>query len=128
MQRIAAVVVSGALLFTLSVACSKDPPPAQAPVATPVQGAPPQPGEPGYVPPAAPSGQAAPPAPGQMSTPGPTALSCQNDSQCITHKCNTQHHKCAFPCVTDADCIQGTTCFGSGGAAAICVLKAPGAP
>jgi hypothetical protein len=124
MRSIAGVVVVGVSLVALSVACSKDPPPAQAPVASAQPGGqPPRPGQPGYQPPTAPPGQPAPPAPGQMSTPGPTALSCQNDSQCITHRCNTQFQKCAFPCVTDADCIQGTTCFGSGSVAALCALK-----
>lgn len=128
MQRIAGVVVVGVSLVTLAVACSKDPPPAQAPVANPPPqaGQPPQPGQPGYQAPTAPPGQPAPPAPGQMTTPGPTALSCQNDSQCITHRCNTQYQKCAYPCVSDADCIQGTTCFGSGSTAATCILKLGG--
>ncbi len=119
MRRIAGVVVAGVSLVALGVACSKDPPPAQAPAlsAQPVGQPPPN------QPPAAQPGQPAPPAPGQMSTPGPTALSCQNDTQCITHRCNTQYQKCAFPCVTDVDCIQGTKCFGGGSATAICILK-----
>src|SRR5688500_3602413 len=47
------------------------------------------------------------PAGGQMATPGPLALPCQNDSGCGTHRCNTQFGKCAYPCQTDTDCIQG---------------------
>ena len=130
MQRISAVVVVsvGVALVGLSAACSKDPPPAQAPAASaqPMYG-PPQPGQPGYQPPPA-TTQAGPgqPVPGQMATPGPTALGCQNDSQCMTHRCNTQYQKCAFPCVSDADCIQGASCFVAGGPAAACLPKPPG--
>jgi hypothetical protein len=122
MRRIStAVVVGGVSLFVLSAACSKDPPPAQAP-AQPVYQQPPQPGQPGYQAPPV----ATQPVPGQLATPGPTALPCQNDSQCVTHRCNTQYGKCAFPCVSDADCIQGTTCFVAAGPAAACMPKAPG--
>ena len=45
-----------------------------------------------------------------MATPGPLALPCQNDSQCGLAHCNTQYAKCAFPCQTAADCIQGASC------------------
>ncbi len=85
-----------------------------------------QPGyqQPGYQPtPTAPPG-----ANGAMATPGPTALACQNDSQCMTHRCNMQFQKCAFPCISDNDCIQGTMCFTAGGPAAICMPKPPGSP
>lgn len=68
---------------------------------------------------------AAPPA-GGLATPGPTALPCQNDSSCMTHHCNAQYGKCAFPCVTDADCIAGSSCFVAGGPLATCVPKPPG--
>src|SRR5262245_62019090 len=125
MNRISAVFVAGVSLVALSVACSKDPPPAQSP-AQPNYAQPP----PGYQQPPPgqpPPGQPAPPAPGQMSTPGPTALACQNDSQCMTHRCNTQYQKCAFPCQSDADCIQGTACFVAGGPVAACMPKPPGA-
>jgi hypothetical protein len=49
--------------------------------------------------------------PGQMAVPGPAALPCSNDSMCLTHKCNTQYGKCAFPCESDNDCIMGAYCF-----------------
>jgi hypothetical protein len=122
MRRISALVLVSVSLIAVSLACSKDPPPPQpvAPSAQPTYTAPPptgtvmQPGTPTT------------PAPGQMSTPGPAALACQNDSQCMTHRCNTQFGKCAFPCQTDADCIQGTTCFVAGGPAAACFPKPPG--
>lgn len=120
---------------TLVIGCKKDEPPPATPVATPQPygqpGQPgypqqgyPQQGQPGY--PAQP-GAAGTAVPGQLATPGPTALACQNDSQCLTHKCNLQYGKCAFPCVSDNDCIQGSTCMTALGAAAACVPKAPGA-
>ncbi|MCL2725024.1 MAG: hypothetical protein FWD69_11370 [Polyangiaceae bacterium] len=76
--------------------------------------------------------QAYPQQPGQpapasnLAVPGPTALPCQTDSQCMTHKCNTQYGKCAFPCQSDNDCIQGSTCFVGGGALAACLPKPAG--
>jgi hypothetical protein len=132
MRTISAVLVMGVVsMVALSVACSKDPPPAQAPVASaqPMYGQPPPPppqGQPGMQP--GQPGQPGAPVAGQLATPGPTALSCQNDSQCMTHRCNTQFGKCAFPCVSDTDCIQGSACFVAGGPAAMCVPKPPGAP
>ncbi len=119
MARISSLVFGVCSVVVLVVACKDEPPPAQ-PIAQsqPVQSAPP----PGYT--------TAPPAtgavPGQMATPGPTALACQNDSQCMTHHCNLQYQKCAFPCLSDADCITGTTCFVAGGPAAACLPKPPG--
>jgi hypothetical protein len=145
MRRISRVVVVCAVtLVALVAACKKDdPPPAygqpgyvppagQQPGAYPQQpGAYPQqpgayPQQPGAYPqqPGAQPGVA--PAGGQMATPGPTALPCQNDSSCMTHRCNTQFGKCAFPCVSDADCIQGSSCFVAGGALAACIPKPPG--
>jgi hypothetical protein len=66
------------------------------------------------------------PAGGQLAVPGPAALPCSNDSMCMTHKCNTQYGKCAFPCETDFDCIQGAYCFK--GPVPACLPKAPGQP
>jgi hypothetical protein len=63
-----------------------------------------------------------------MAVPGPTALACSSDAQCMTHHCNMQYGKCAFPCQSDADCIQGSTCFVAGGPVAACLPKPPGAP
>jgi hypothetical protein len=115
-------LVAGAVsLVVLSLmACKKDdPPPATPiqPVTTPATAAP-QPGQPGYQ---APGYQpAAPPAPGQLATPGPTAMACQNDGQCMLHHCNMQFQKCAFPCVSDTDCIQGAHCLTPLGPLAFC--------
>jgi hypothetical protein len=53
---------------------------------------------------------AAPATPGQMATPGPLALPCQNDSSCGLAHCNVQFQKCAFPCQSAADCVQGASC------------------
>jgi hypothetical protein len=117
--------VAGLVPFALIVvaACSKDePPPATpAPSAQPYT---PPPGQPGMQPGAPPPATA--PAPGQMAVPGPTALACQNDSQCMTHRCNLQYQKCAFPCQSDADCIQGTSCLMPGQALSACMPKMGG--
>ena len=73
-----------------------------------------------------PGGPGGPPAGGAaLAVPGPMAGPCSNDSMCITHKCNTQYGKCAFPCETDNDCIQGSYCF-KGIPVAACFPKAPG--
>jgi hypothetical protein len=144
MRTISSVlVVSVVSLVTFSVACSKDPPPPQNPAGvTQPYGQPgmqpgmQQPGmqpgmqQPGMQPGMQPGAQPQPTGPvaGQMATPGPTALACQNDSQCMTHRCNTQFGKCAFPCQSDADCIQGASCFVAAGPAAACLPKPPGAP
>ncbi len=114
-------LVAGAvsLVVLTLMACSKnDPPPAQ-PIVTqqPPPAATPQPGQPGYQPPGY---QPAPAQPGQLSTPGPTAMACANDGQCMLHHCNMQFQKCAFPCTTDTDCIQGAHCLTALGPLAIC--------
>ncbi|MBX3263825.1 MAG: hypothetical protein KF782_29400 [Labilithrix sp.] len=132
MARISFAVVGVVSVLGALVACSKDEPPPATPAQPAQPYTQPQPGQPGYVPqPGDPNYQPQPqpgaPAPGQLATPGPTALACQNDSQCMTHRCNLQYQKCAFPCVSDADCIQGATCFVAGGPAAACLPKPPGA-
>jgi hypothetical protein len=138
MARISFAALGVVSVVALVDACKKDEPPpvAPAPSAQPYgqpqpgqpgyqQGYPAQPGQPGYQP--QPGQPGAAPVAGQMATPGPTALACQNDSQCMTHRCNMQYQKCAFPCVSDADCIQGASCFVAGGPAAACLPKPPGA-
>lgn len=120
-------VVGVLTVATAVVACKKDDPPPQT--AQPY-------GQPYGQPSAYPQGQptayppqgqptAAPPPGGQMAVPGPAALPCQNDSQCLTHKCNTQYGKCAWPCQSDIDCIQGSKCQVGLGAVATC-LAIPG--
>ncbi len=131
MARISLAAVGVVSVVALVAACKKDEPPpaAPAPSAQPY-GQPGYPQQPGYDQQGYPQQQQQQqqaPAPGQMATPGPTALACQNDSQCMTHRCNLQYQKCAFPCLSDADCIQGTTCFVAGGPAAACLPKPPGA-
>jgi len=67
----------------------------------------------GAPPPTAPAPGPAPvtPAqPGQMATPGPLALPCTNDQGCGLAHCNVQFQKCAFPCQSAVDCIQGASC------------------
>jgi hypothetical protein len=133
MAKISLAALGVVTALTLVVGCGKDePPPATPAPQQPVYGQP-QPGQPGYQPqPGQPGygqqpGQPGAPVPGQMATPGPTAMACQNDGQCLTHRCNLQFQKCAFPCVSDADCIQGSTCLTALGPAAACVPKPPGA-
>jgi hypothetical protein len=55
---------------------------------------------------------------GGLSQPSPMALPCQSDAQCLTHRCNTQFGKCAWPCQTDNDCVAGNHCM-----AGACVPK-----
>jgi hypothetical protein len=85
-----------------------------APQGYPQQGAAPAPGY--AAPPGATTGMPAP-APGAptaagapMATPGPLALPCSNDQACGLAHCNTQYGKCAFPCQSATDCIQGASC------------------
>lgn len=107
---------------TAVVACKKDDPPPQQPQPYGQPSAYPQ--QP-YPQPTTQPGVAPVPAGGQMAVPGPAALPCQNDSQCLTHKCNTQYGKCAWPCQSDIDCIQGSKCQVGLGAVATC-LAIPG--
>jgi len=147
-MKISSVIVGVVTVSALIVACgpkAADVPPAnqagygqagygqpqqpgQYPQQYPQQGYPQQqPGAyPQQQPGAYPQQPGATPAAGALAVPGPSALPCQNDSSCITHKCNTQYGKCAFPCQTDNDCIQGSTCFVAGGALAGCIPKPPG--
>ncbi len=146
MRIVSVALLSGFVLFV--VGCGKKdeaPPPAVAPAPSGAYGQPP-----GYPPgyPAPATGYPAPqpgypqqPAPGTypqpvpgapatggaLAVPGPLAGPCSNHSMCITHKCNMQYGKCAFPCETDNDCIQGSYCF-KGVPVAACFPKAPGQP
>ena len=114
MRRISSILVVGFVGAAILVmtACKSDPAapqPGAYPSAYPANGQYPQqpgaypqqpgqypqqpgayPQQPGAYPTAAPVPGAAPPA-GGLATPGPTALPCQNDSSCMTHKCNTQY-------------------------------------
>lgn len=149
MRRISAAVVCALSLVAVTAACGKkdETPPAVAPTGSaygqpygqPGYGQPgaqpgygqPGYGQPGYGQPGAQPGYpgqpgAPPAAAGTVSVPGPMAMPCSSDAQCMTHKCNTQHGKCAYPCQSDNDCIQGSTCFVGGGALAACVPKPPG--
>jgi hypothetical protein len=125
----------GILGGSLIVACSKSdeqPPPAQPgqyqqgypPGAAPAQQpypAQPQPGypaqpQPGY--PAQPQPYPAPapaavpaPAAGATSQPSAVAFPCQADVQCLSHRCNLQVGKCAWPCQSADDCQPGFQCI-----------------
>jgi len=118
----------------LPLACKKDeqPPPQQpvhyqqpypaqpaAPAATVPTAAQSTPAQPQVAQPApAPGTPAAPAAAGGMSQPSPMALACQSDAQCLTHRCNTQFGKCAWPCQSANDCVTGNQCM-----AGACVPK-----
>ena len=60
-----------------------------------------------------------------MAVPGPQALACTNDSPCMSHKCNVQYGKCAFPCESDFDCQPAFGCV-KGPLGAACLPKMPG--
>ncbi len=103
----------------------------QQPGAYPQQPPPGYPQQPGAYPQQPPPGYPAPggatPAPaagGQLAVPNAAALPCSSDANCGTHKCNAQYGKCAFPCETDFDCIQGAFCFK--GPIPACLPKPPG--
>ncbi|MFO0679896.1 MAG: hypothetical protein U0169_25455 [Polyangiaceae bacterium] len=76
----------------------------------------------GQVPPTQPAtGQPAagqPAAGGTMAVPAAFATPCQNDSVCGIYRCNVQYGKCAVPCQSEVDCIQGLSCFNG-----LCVPK-----
>ncbi len=138
MRKVAALGACFALMaFVVSACGKKDDPNSQANAAASVnygQPGAPQPGypqqgypqqQPGAYPTAAQPGYPAAPPAQQLAVPGPAALPCQQDAQCLTHKCNTQYGKCAFPCESDFDCVAGAYCF-KGGPAPACLPKAPG--
>ena len=60
---------------------------------------------------------------GPLATPGPLALPCKADAECMLHRCNMRFAKCAFPCRSDRDCNAGATCYTQGGAMATCLQK-----
>jgi hypothetical protein len=64
----------------------------------------------------------APAASGQMAVPSAIAFQCQNDVPCGLHHCNLQYGRCAFPCVSAADCLAPNVCL-----AGVC-LPAPPQP
>jgi hypothetical protein len=57
----------------------------------------------------------------QLAVPGPVAFECQNDVPCGMHHCNAAYGKCAFPCQSNADCIEPNQCM-----AGLCVPAPPG--
>jgi len=117
-QRLHSSTLVALGLFALS-ACKKtdDPPPAQPSYATQPPGTTPVQQAPGYGNPtqaAAPISAnpgAVPATAGTLSQPGPLALPCQSDVQCLTHHCNIAAGKCAWPCQTDNDCMPGNRCI-----------------
>ena len=117
--------------FVLFASCKKEDeaPPPQTPAPYPQQpyGQPapaPTPQPTATAPAPGPSPTATQPAPaGTMSQPSPMALPCTADANCLTHRCNTQFGKCAWPCQGPADCNPGNNCMGGA-----CVPGAAPAP
>ncbi|HQY63761.1 MAG: hypothetical protein IPF92_01455 [Myxococcales bacterium] len=132
-------LVAAAVLVS---ACKDEQPPPNTPppyAGQPGQPGYPPPGQPGYPPPGQPGypppGQPPPGQPGYppaqpagptLAVPGPQAIACSNDSACMSHKCNVQYGKCAFPCETDFDCVNGLGCMKGGPLGAVCLPKMPG--
>jgi hypothetical protein len=130
------VLILGALT-ALPLACKQDEqPPAQQPqpMYQQPQQYPAQPGtqptamqpapvatQPGAVPTAAQPAPTAAGTAGALSQPSPMALPCTSDAACLTHRCNTQFAKCAWPCQSDNDCNPGNHCM-----AGACVPAMPG--
>ena len=88
--------------------------PAQQPGYPPQQpGYPPPQQQPGYPPPQQQPGYPATPAPATGATtsqPSAVAFPCQTDVQCLSHRCNMQVGKCAWPCQSNDDCQPGFQC------------------
>jgi len=125
------VLILGAVV-ALPLACKKDeqpppqPPPTYQPY-PPTAAPPPAAAQPAPAPvaaqptpaPVATQPAAAPAAPaGGLAQPSPMALPCTSDAACLTHRCNTQFGKCAWPCQSDNDCNPGNQCM-----AGACVPK-----
>lgn len=124
MRNFAAALITVVPLVAYA-ACKKqdEQPPPQQPVygpqappgyqTTPVQTAPaPVQTAPAPAPAPVPGPAPAPTTAGTMSQPSPMALPCTADANCLTHRCNTQFGKCAWPCQSDADCNPGNRCMG----------------
>jgi hypothetical protein len=131
-MRLRLLVLTFGALLALPLACKKDeqppaqqpppyqPYPAQPTAAQPVAPAPTQPvaAQPAPAQPTAAQPGATAPAAGGLSQPSPMALACTSDANCLTHRCNTQFGKCAWPCQSDNDCVTGNHCM-----AGACVPK-----
>ncbi|MEP7048978.1 MAG: hypothetical protein ABJB12_01445 [Pseudomonadota bacterium] len=112
------VGASGVALCLCGVGCAKrnDQPAVQAAYPAPAAGVPvqqaPGNGDGSARPtPALATSPAALPAAAGLSQPGPLALPCSADAQCLTHRCNLAVGKCAWPCQTDNDCLPGMACI-----------------
>ncbi len=53
--------------------------------------------------------------------PAPLSPACQQpEGTCGWARCNMTAGRCAFPCNSDAECIQNARCIGAGTAFAVC--------
>ncbi len=117
-KAVSALVLSTVLPVLVLVACKKNDeqqPPPQQPYGQQPYGQPTgygtAPAPTGYGTAPAPTGYGtAPTATGTMSQPSPMAFPCQSDAQCLSHRCNTQYGKCAWPCQSNNDCQPGFQC------------------
>ena len=113
---IGAVAVTGFIGVVAACGSKDQTPQPVAPTATQPGSPPPGPGtQSTYAPPgpatAPPPGGAVPTTAPAMAVPSPVATPCQNDGPCLTHHCNLQYRKCAFPCQnSEADCIAPNVC------------------
>jgi hypothetical protein len=129
-MRLRLLALALGALSALPLACKKDeqPPAQQPPAYQPYPGQPApapvatQPTQPVATQPApaqpVPAQPGVPAPAGAMSQPSPMALACSSDAACLTHRCNTQFGKCAWPCQSDNDCVTGNHCM-----AGACVPK-----
>ncbi|MCU0687163.1 MAG: hypothetical protein MUF34_33780 [Polyangiaceae bacterium] len=105
MKRPALVVVAVATVLASFVGCKKKEPQPPQPL-TPATGYPTA----GY-----------PTAPVAGPPPSPLSPACQQlEGTCAWARCNMTAGRCAFPCGSDADCIQNARCVGAGTALAVC--------
>jgi hypothetical protein len=75
---------------------------------------------------------APPPATAPAATglpPSPLAPACQQlEGTCGFARCNLQAGRCAFPCNSNNDCINGSSCLGAGTPIAVCTPAMGGVP
>jgi hypothetical protein len=102
-------------LGALAWSCAKkeEAPPPQPYGQQPTYGqpAPQQQGQPAQPAPVQQPAQTAPATASTTSQPSPMAFPCQTDDACVTHRCNTQVGRCAWPCQSEADCRPGNQCI-----------------
>lgn len=71
-----------------------------------------------------------PTAPAAGLPPAPLSPACQQpEGTCGWARCNVAAGRCAFPCNSDAECVQNARCIGAGTSFAVCApASIPGMP